>query len=76
MATGFIFLVALIAVVAVIVWSVQHDDRNSVPRSGLFGLRPRGSSLLRADSNAGALRTTIGQTAKIGHSDELGRDRS
>jgi hypothetical protein len=71
MGTGVIFLVALIAVLAVMVWSVQHDE-NSVPRAGLFGLRLRGPSLLRADSNARARGTTKGQTAKIGHSDELG----
>ena len=75
MGTGVIFVVALIAVLAVLIWSVQHDERNSVPRGGLFGLRLLGSSFRRADSKAEALASTIGQTAKIGHSDKLGCDR-
>ena len=46
MGSGLIFLVALVGVFWVIIWSIQHDLTNALPRSGLFGLRQYGGKKL------------------------------
>ena len=38
MLSGFVFLLALGAVVAVLVWSIKFDRAEGVPKSGLFGV--------------------------------------
>jgi hypothetical protein len=40
MLSGFVFLLALCAVVAVLGWSIKFDRSEDLPKAGLFGIRP------------------------------------
>ena len=39
MLSGLEFLLALLAVLAVLFWSIKFDSKESVPQRGLFGIR-------------------------------------